>query len=109
MDRELAEREWASALKRFTNRNAGRRVTLEVTGAEIGAQEGERDFPLRGVAYDRRDGRIEIMLGEQADVEHRLTHTVAAPLRIDVLTTEDGRDRALRVVADDSQTVLRFL
>lgn len=100
--------EWAETLQEFTNRNAGRRTVLEVDAPELGAQREEIDYPLWGVAYDPRDGRVEIMLGEQGSVEQHLTHSVVAPESIDVLT-DHGRDRALRIVHESGQTLLRFV
>ena len=56
--------DWIRELSAFTARNAGRRTVLEVDGMDIGAQREEQGYPLRGVAYDPRDGRVEIMLGD---------------------------------------------
>jgi hypothetical protein len=107
MDRSLDRAEWAAALQAFTGRNAGRRAVLEEDGEEFGAQE-EGAGTLRGVAYDSRDRRVEIMLGEQNDVERHLTRTVASPQRIDLLADPAGRDAALRIEHEGGQTLLRF-
>ncbi len=106
-DRARAAR-WADELREFTNRNAGRRTVLEVDGPDYGAQKEEFDYPFRGVAFDARDGRVQIMLGDQASVEHHLTHSIQDPTKIDILR-DGGRDKALRVVHGDAQTVLRFI
>jgi hypothetical protein len=108
MDRTFERGEWVGTLKEFTERNAGRVTILEVDGVEFGAQEEESGLPLRGIAFDPRDGRVEIMLGEQADTATHLTRTVERPERIDVTADERGRDRALRIVHEGGQTVLRF-
>jgi hypothetical protein len=100
---------WVRELQGFTNRNAGRRTVLEIDDVAVGAQEEERDYPLRGVAYDPRDKRVEIMLGEQATVERRLTHTVEDVEAIDILKGKDGRDVALRVIHGGTQTLLRLI
>lgn len=110
MERAFSKEEWVRALKAFTERNAGRRTALEEDAAEIGAQMEEENYPLRGVAYDHRDDRIEIMLGDQASVDRHLTHTLASPEEVDVLRLPDGRDAALRIRHDGgAQTVLRLL
>jgi hypothetical protein len=108
MDRRIPREEWANGLHRFTNRNAGRITVLEVSGSEIGVQQEEVEYPLRGIAYDRRDDRIDIMLGDQRSVDRHLTHTVVAPETVDLLMGEDGRDHALRIVHEDAETLLRF-
>lgn len=104
-----ANSEWVRTLQEFTNRNAGRLTVLEVDGEEIGAQSEERDFPLRGVAYDPRDRRVEIMLGDMASVERHLTHTIDGPTSVDIQTDESGRDRALRVATAEGQTILKLV
>jgi hypothetical protein len=109
MDRRIPRNHWVEDLQAFTNRNAGRFATLEVSSTEIGAQSEEVDVPLRGVAFDPRDGRVEIMLGEQGRTERHLTHSVSFVKSIDVLRGSDGRDQALRIVNDDAQTLLRFV
>jgi hypothetical protein len=105
---ETQVEDWAASLRAFSNRNAGRRTILEVDAPEYGAQAEEVDYPFWGVSFDPRDGRIQIMLGEQGSVDQHLTHSIDAPDRIDVLS-DAGRDRALRVVHGNGQTLLRFV
>jgi hypothetical protein len=108
MTTRIPEPDWANELQIFTNRNAGRKTIIEELGNELGAQEEERGFLLRGVAYDRRDHRIEIMVGELEGTDRHLTHTVSANSSIDLETDDAGRDRALRIERPDGQTILRF-
>jgi hypothetical protein len=99
--------EWNLTLKEFTHRNAGRRTVLEIDSMDIGAQEEEQDYPLKGVTFDPRDQRVQIMVGEEGSVERHLTHSIGNPQHIDVLRWPDGRDQALRIVhANGSQTLL---
>jgi hypothetical protein len=99
--------DWSATLKEFTNRNAGRRTVLEIDSIDIGAQEEEQDYPLKGVTFDPRDQRVQIMVGEEGSVERHLTHSIGNPEQIDVLRRADGRDEALRIVhGNGSQTLL---
>ncbi len=100
---------WRRELEEFTKRNAGRRTFLEVDDPEVGAQEEVHGLALRGVAYDPRDDRVEIMLGALASVEAHLTRSVSAPTAVDVLSGAGGRDEAVRVAQAGGQTVLKFL
>lgn len=101
------QEDWAATLRDFTNRNAGRRTVLEIDSMEIGAQEEEQDYPLKGVTYDPRDRRVQIMVGEEGSVSQHLTHSIGDPEQIDVLRRPDGRDQALRIVhSNGSQTLL---
>jgi hypothetical protein len=110
MDWSIPRDQWVARLKEFTNRNAGRRTVMEEDAPAMGAQEMEHDFPLRGVSYDHRDGRIDIMLGDMASTDRHVTRTIDEPLSVDLLRGPDGRDQALRIRHhQDAQTVLRLL
>ncbi|MGH7500232.1 MAG: DUF5335 family protein [Longimicrobiales bacterium] len=100
--------DWTETLKEFTDRNAGRRTTLEIDSLTLGAQEEERDYPLKGVTFDHRDQRIQIMLGEAGSVSQHLTHSIEDAKRIDVVRRADGRDAALCIVHAGGQTLLRL-
>ncbi len=108
MKNSIPRTEWAAWLKTFSDRNASRRTVMEVDDPDVGAQEEESQYPLRGVSYDRHDDRIEIMLGELEGTDRHLTHSVTMPDAVDVLAGRDGRDSALRIRSGRSQTLLRF-
>jgi len=100
--------EWSTKLNEFTNRNIGRRGTLEVDDPDIGAQAQEHDYPLLGAAYDPHDGRVELMFGELGDVGRHLTRSIGDVDEIDTLTNDRGRDVALRISHGAGQTLLTF-
>lgn len=100
--------EWSRRMKEFSERNASRLVDLEVDDAELGAQHAVRGYELRGVTYDHRDGRAQIMLGDLTSSEHHLTHSVSGVTIMDTLADEGGRDRALRIAHAGGQTLLTF-
>ena len=109
MSEPLTRKDWAPELRAFTHRNAGRRTVLEVDAAEFGAQEEESDYPFWGASYDPRDQRIQIMLGEQGSVDRHLTHSIEGASEVGFLSDDAGRDRALRIVHEGGQTLLRFV
>jgi hypothetical protein len=101
--------DWAKILKEYTLRNAGRRARLEFDDPEAGGGGwAEVDFPLRGVAYDRRDDRVEIMLGELGSLDERLTHSIARPRTIAILASRSGGE-ILSVTHPDGETRLQFV
>lgn len=100
--------DWAARLQAFTHRNAGRRTVLEEEDP-AGTARGGTDYPLWGVSWDPRDGRIQIMMGEQGSVEEHVTRTIPAASGIELERGPDGRDQALRIIHDGGRTLLRFV
>jgi len=108
MTSNISQADWPRVLQILTDRNAGRRTTIDELGGELGAQEEESGYPLRGVAFDRRARQVEIMLGDSEGTEHHLTRGIMNVRVIDILRDYDGRDRAVRFERPDGVTILRF-
>ena len=100
---------WMREMQAFTERNAGRRTLLEIDDPELGAQHSGNNFPLRGVDYDPRADRVDIMLGELSTVEGHLTHSIPAPRSLDVVSGEGDRDEALHIGLRSGQLILRII
>jgi nucleotide-binding universal stress UspA family protein len=98
---------WSHAMKAFTNRNAGRLCTLEIDDPELGALVEAHSYPLLGVDYDHRDGRLTVMLGDTSGTDRHLARSVPRPESISILTN-GGKDSALAVVHGAGQTLLTF-
>lgn len=109
MTKKIPETAWVMELHRFTNRNAGRITRLEVDSPDFGAQSQEVGLPLRGISYDPTDDRVLVTLGEQSTAEHHLTHTIPHATGIYLLVDMRGRDEALAISQNDSNTLLRFV
>ena len=101
--------DWADQLAALSRRNAGRRVTIEVDDPELGSQAQGDDFPLLGVAYDRHDGRVEVMLGDVDGAGLHLTRGIADVTDIELLRDGDGRDITLCIKHGKGQTLVSFL
>ena len=99
---------WAAMLADFSQRNMGRRTRLEIDDPSLGAQVEERGFALLGAAYDRRDGRVELMLGDPVDRARHVTRTIPRVSAVAVSCDADGHDRALRIEHGNGQTLLTF-
>lgn len=100
---------WSSLLNDFTRRNAGRRTILEVDDLEIGAQAQEYNYPLLGVSYSERGGRLDLMLGDRVAGGRHLSRSLGSVVAVDVLTDGAGNDIALRVQHGTSQTLVTFI
>ena len=99
---------WRQLLVEFSKRNAGRRTILEVDEVEIGAQAQEYNYPLLGVSYTARDGRLELMVGDRSAGGRHLSRSIGNIAAVEVLTDGEGNDVALRVQHGTSQTLLTF-
>jgi nucleotide-binding universal stress UspA family protein len=100
---------WGSLLAAFTLRNAGRRTILEVDDLEIGVQSQEYNYPFLGASFSERDGRVDLMLGDQFAGGRHLARTMGSVVAVDVLTDAADHDVALRIQHGASQTLLTFV
>lgn len=100
---------WSSLLNDFTRRNAGRRTILEVDDLELGAQSQEYNYPLLGVSYSERDGKLDLMLGDRVAGGRHLSRSMGSVVAVDVLTDGAGTDVALRIQHGASQTLVTFV
>jgi hypothetical protein len=64
---------------------------------------------LRGITYDAHDDRVLITLGEQASSERHLTHAIPQATEIFLLVDLRGRDEALAIRQNKTNTLLRFI
>ena len=109
MTQQIPRSDWAAELQSFTTRNAGRITMLEEYDREMGPLDVERDYPLRGISYDRRDDRIDIMLGDRSEPGRHFTHTIGDILFVGVVSDGNGADQSLRILRRDGrETVLGF-
>lgn len=97
---------WAGQLEVFTQRNAGRTVSLEVDDPELGAQFQVSGYPFLGASYDHNDRRVELMLGELGESERHLSRGISDVRAVEVMRDAEGRDVALRVAHGEGQTLL---
>jgi nucleotide-binding universal stress UspA family protein len=100
--------QWAPALRKFTARNVGRRATVEVDDPRLGAFVEVNSYPLLGVDYDHRDGRVDIMLGDFQGGERHLTRSIPHPASVSIRTV-GGSDSALSVAHNAGQTLVTFV
>jgi hypothetical protein len=105
---EIPRGAWVRRLNEFTDAHDRCPISLEILGADLGAQPEIDNVPLLGVSADRtdHDGTIAVSVARSAS-EH-LTHIIRAVTRIYVERTDDGADAALQIEsADGTRTILR--
>jgi nucleotide-binding universal stress UspA family protein len=99
---------WPAQLKQFTQKNSGRRASLEVDGTDIGALIQIAGLPFLGADYDHRDGRVDILLGDFAGSDRHVTRSIANPDSVSILRGSDAKDNALCITYAGGQTLLTF-
>ncbi len=105
--REITRDEWPEFFDAFSRQHELWLVTVEVSGADIGAQTEGHDLRMRGITADADTSTISLML-ETHTGEH-LTHTVVRPTHVWLEQTPDGADVALQLQSPDgTNTLVRF-
>jgi len=111
---EIPSERWRAFLDGFSRQHEGWLVSLEVFGADIGAQEEAHELPLEGITTELKNNeqgsepeRIAISLGNTP--EDHLTHSITGPTHIWLEQTQAGANAALEIEsADETKTLLRF-
>jgi hypothetical protein len=101
---EIPRSEWRDFFDAFSKRHHGWLVSVEIMGADIGAQTEARDLPLQGITWDPHGGALSILLGEGRT--NHVTHLITAPMDVKVQLTEEGGDETVQIQAQDGVTTL---
>jgi hypothetical protein len=108
--REIPRDEWVEFLDSFSRQHEGWLVTVEVLGAEIGAQVEAQELPLQGITAELKGGDedvISVILGGGS--AERVTHNIKGPTHVRIEQTKDGADMTLQIESDDGvATLVRF-
>jgi Family of unknown function (DUF5335) len=107
---EIPPADWQVFFDSFSRQHEAWLATLEVFGADIGAQEEARELPFTGITLESDlsgTKTITIDLGELAG-DH-ISHSIREPTHVWLRKTREGADEALEIEsADDNKTLLRF-
>ncbi|HLO00670.1 MAG TPA: DUF5335 family protein [Pyrinomonadaceae bacterium] len=108
--KEIKKDNWSEFFDSFSRQHAGWLVTLELFGADIGAQIQERELAFEGIMdeWDEVLGnQIVLMIGAKPD-DH-VTHSISHPEQVSLEQTDEGADAALAIKSADGVTaLLRF-
>lgn len=106
--REIPREQWGAFLTQLQDRLKDRRVEVEIVGADVGEQALVRSARLRGisaVAKGSSAGAIEIDLGGDEGVDHRVLH----PAHVYVIESASGEPEVLDIEdEDETKTLIRF-
>jgi hypothetical protein len=107
---EIPRDEWQTFFDSFSRQHEGWLVTLELLGAEIGAQQQAQELALAGVSLSSGGAEpetISIDLGITPD--KRVSHAITQPTHVWLEKTEQGANVALQIEsADGTKALLRF-
>ena len=105
--REIPRDGWVEFFDSFSRQHEGWLVTVEVLGAEIGAQVEAQELPLQGITAELKGGSedvISVLLGG-GSTEH-VTHSITGPTHVRVEQAEDGADMTLQIESSGGVTTL---
>jgi hypothetical protein len=106
---EILREDWSRRLNEFTAIHEGWLVSLDILGAEFGAQPAIDNLPLVGVSADRVNLDGTIVLSVALSRGDHFTHVIEAVTHIYLERTDDGADAALQIEsADGTKAILRF-
>lgn len=94
------------ALDTFSTRNASRECSVEVERRDIGTQTLGHHLPLVGATYDRASALLTVMFGASRLEGAHMSHVIPRVTAVDIVRDAQGRDRMLRIVHEDGQTLL---
>ena len=107
---EISRSEWPAFFDSFSRQHEGWLTTVEVLGADIGAQIETHEQPFAGVTADLRGGDqdvVSILVG--ADPDKHVAHLIHAPTHVRLKETEQGAHEALYIESEGGPTtLLRF-
>lgn len=102
--------EWRTLLQAVTDRNTGRQARLLLAPSSPGGVESvDRNYQLLAVDYDRRGGRVDIVLGDPHAMGSHLTHRITGVQRIETVSEPDGRDARVEFDTRSGRCMLDFV
>lgn len=102
------EQQWGKLLDDFSRRNAGRSVHVEVDDLAFGAQLQAAGYMLRGATFDPHDRRVDVMLAPPNASSTHFTRTISQVVSIALSRDSGGRDIALQIRTETSETLVIF-
>lgn len=102
--------EWRTLLQEVTDRNAGRKARFSLAASAPGGIESvDRGYQLLAVDYDRRGGRVDIILGDPHAMGSHLSHRITGVRKIQTVSDPDGRDARVEFDTRSGRCTLDFV
>lgn len=102
--------EWRTLLQEVTDRNAGRKARFSLAATSPGGIESvDRGYELLAVDYDRRGGRVDIVLGDPHAMGSHLSHRITGVRKIQTVSEPEGRDARVEFDTRSGRCTLDFV
>jgi hypothetical protein len=106
--REIPRDEWLAFFDSFSRQHEGWLSTIEILGAQIGAQIAASEQPLAGITADLKGSDVISILVSVPSGGH-VAHMIRAPTHVHLKESAEGAHEALHIESSSgATTLLRF-
>jgi hypothetical protein len=107
---EIPRDEWRTFFDGFSRDHEGWIATLEVFGADVGAQEEAHELSFGGISFNSEAGESEaVVINVGKSAADHVSHTIDHPQHVWLQQSKEGTDSSLEIEAqDDSKTLVRL-
>lgn len=103
--KQIPMADWRRTLDDLSRSYDGALVTLEILGAEVGAQQEVHDQPLRGITSDPSGVIVQIEQAGGLYLDHRIAH----PQALWIVENEESAVMAIEIEDDGGmRSLVRF-
>ena len=107
---EIPKDKWRAFFDGFSREHEGWLATLEVFGADVGAQEEAHELSFEGISLNADQGDQEsLVISVGKSGEDHVSHMIDDPQHVWLQQSTGGTDSALEIEGrDDSKTLVRL-
>jgi uncharacterized protein DUF5335 len=107
--REVSRNEWTSFFDVFSKQHEGWIASLEILGAQVGAQAEAVELPFEGISVSTEGEPQSLVINLGRTAGDHVSHTIERPRHVWLRQTEEGANDSLEIVEEGNQkTLLRF-
>ena len=104
---DIPRESWPEFLAEFADAHHEWLVNVKIVGGGSGDSADDREVPFAGIDYDSGKSTITLHTGRE---QGSVSHTVADPERVRLLTRADGVEEALQIEsAHGTRLLMHFL
>ena len=104
----IPQTEWSDFLKAYSRRHEHWLVTIETNDLKTGETIASRFMPLQSVQLDLEDQKNPRINVTVRSDEKEIKHILFRPSELILDVSDDGNDKAIRVVSMNTVTTVRF-